>query len=332
MIMIFRGIKTLKTEWSVKMARLIEETDYFTLHFLSDGVYGAIAKHGQGAWSNAGIVDLGDECLVFDSFSTPSAGADLRRVAETITGKKVKYLINSHYHGDHVFGNQAFIDATIISTSMTKDLFKEKNKIGNLAKETKETKDYLNQLKIQMEKSQSEVVKASFVNQFNEMSKVLEDLPIMKLVFPTLLFEDKLVIEGSKRRIELYCFGGGHTPSDTFMYLPEEKIAFMGDLVTENLHLPIVNPLEFKSILDKVRLMDIGTFVPGHGIVGKVDLLESVYDYISYLMEKSNEALQSNQSLETFLSEFQTPEPYSKWRGMNGIKDNLSKVYKFLDR
>ena len=110
------------------MVNLKTETDYFNLHRLAEGVYAAVAKPGQGARSNAGVVDLGDELLVFHSFSTPSAAKELRKQAEMICGKKVKYLINSHYHGDHMFGNQVFEDATIISTSLTHKWFKE-NKI-----------------------------------------------------------------------------------------------------------------------------------------------------------------------------------------------------------
>lgn len=235
------------------------------MHSLSEGVYDAIAKPGKGAWSNAGIVDLGDELLVFDSFTTPSAGFELRRQAEKFTGKEVKYLINSHFHGDHVFGNQAFIDTTIISTSLTKKWCKEKNEIANLEKEIEDTKKYLDYIKTQIEDNQDSVIKDSLINQFNEMSKVLVDLPHLKIVLPSIVFEEKIIIEGSKRKIVLHSMGGGHTPSDTFMYLPEEKIAFMGDLVTENLHLPIYNPDDYSSILKKVKELDILTFVPGHG-------------------------------------------------------------------
>ncbi|WP_143039538.1 MBL fold metallo-hydrolase, partial [Planococcus faecalis] len=53
----------------------------------------------KGAFSNAGFVDLGTELLVFDAFNTPSAARELRQQAEKLTGKKVKYLVNSHYHG-----------------------------------------------------------------------------------------------------------------------------------------------------------------------------------------------------------------------------------------
>ena len=64
------------------MGSLVRETDYFNLYAIGDGIYAAMAKPGQGAWSNAGIVDLGDSVLVFDSFGTPTAGKELRRQAE----------------------------------------------------------------------------------------------------------------------------------------------------------------------------------------------------------------------------------------------------------
>lgn len=64
-----------------------------------------------------------------------------------ISGKQVKYLINSHYHGDHVFGNQVFEDAAIISTSLTYKWFREQNTIHDVEKEIKETKQYLHNVK-----------------------------------------------------------------------------------------------------------------------------------------------------------------------------------------
>ncbi|WP_064092602.1 MBL fold metallo-hydrolase [Rossellomorea aquimaris] len=307
----------------------IVETDYFILDSLCNGVYAAISKPGQGAWSNAGIVDLGEEILVFDSFATPSAGYELRRQAEDITGKKVKYLINSHFHGDHVFGNQAFMDTTIISTSMTKKWSKEKNEIGDVEKEKNDMEKYLNDLRNQVELNQDKIRKVSLTNQLNEMSKILDDLPRMKLVLSSVIFEEKLIIDGSKRKVELYCLGGGHSPSDTLLYLPEEKIVFMGDLVTEGLHLPIYNPDEFSSILEKVKEMNIETIVPGHGNVGDNELLNTLDGYLSFLIEKSKDALKKGQTLESFVSEFDTPNEYKEWIGVNGIKNNISNVYTF---
>ncbi|WP_044338803.1 MBL fold metallo-hydrolase [Rossellomorea aquimaris] len=311
------------------MKEIIRETDFFSLCILSDGVYAAIAKQGQGAWSNAGIVDLGEELLIFDSFSTPSAGYELRKQAEEMTGKKVKYLINSHYHGDHVFGNQAFAETMIISTSLTRNWFEKKNKIVDLKTEIKETEDYLNKLEMQIKLTADRILKASLTNQYKEMSAILKDLPAMKLVLPTVLFKEKLVIQGAHRKVELHCLGGGHTPSDTFLYLPEEKVGFMGDLVTVDLHVPIYDPEEFSTILEKVKLLDMETVVPGHGYPGGNELLCTMEKYLAFLIGKTKEAVKNNVPLEVYVSNLEIPDAYTVWRGVNGIRGNLSKVYAY---
>jgi cyclase len=307
----------------------IKDTDYFGLYALSDGAYAAIAKPGKGAWSNAGIVDLGEELLVFDSLATPSAGYELRKQAEEMTGKKVKYLINSHYHGDHVFGNQAFSDTTIISTSLTRKWFEEKNKIVDLQTEIKETGDFLNKLGKQIVLTADRVLKASLTNQYKEMAAILKDLPTMKLLLPTVLFEEKMEIEGSKRKVELHCFGGGHTPSDTFLYLPQEKVGFVGDLVTVDLHLPIYDPEEFCAILKKMKLLDIETVVPGHGSPGGNELVCTLEKYLSFLIKKTKEAVKNGVPFEVFVSNLEIPDEYAEWKGVNGIRGNLTKVYAF---
>lgn len=309
------------------MVDVVIDTEYFTLHSLCEGVYAAIAKPGQGAWSNAGIVDLGDELLVFDALGTPSAGKELRCQAENITGKKVKYLINSHYHGDHVFGNQVFMDTTIIATSLTHKWCEEKNKIDDVEKEERGMEHYLLKLNNQIDVTDDAILKKSLINQFNEMSKVLRDLHNMNILLPSVLFEEKLIIKGASRSVELYCLGGGHSPSDTFMYLPTEKIAFMGDLITEDLHVPIYDSTEFLSILQVVKQMDIEMMVPGHGGIGRMAMCDTILDYLSLLFQRATEAHHSKITREDFIADFELPIQYQQWQGVNGIKANLSKVY-----
>lgn len=310
----------------------ITKTEYFSIYSIQPGVYAAIAYPGKGAWSNAGFVDLGDDLIVFDALSTPSAGKELRKQAEAITGKKVKYLVNSHYHGDHTFGNQGFEDTIIISSFITNQLTKDKNTIGDLETEQREMNNYLVELNSQIEAAEDEVIRSSLLNQYNEMSKVLEDMPIMKMVLPSLLFEEKLVIEGSMRKVELHCLGGGHTASDAFMYLPDDKIVFMGDLLTENLHLPIYDPESFLTILNKIKQRDIETFVPGHGAIGNALLLEELISYLSFLIDSGKEAHSLKKSLDGFIEELKVPDQYKYWKGTKGIKGNLEQVYKFYSK
>lgn len=77
-------------------------------------------------WATLGIIDLGEETVVFDTMYTPQAAQELRRAAEQLWGRPVSYVINSHFHFDHVGGNQAFAHAAIISTAKTRELMLER--------------------------------------------------------------------------------------------------------------------------------------------------------------------------------------------------------------
>lgn len=305
------------------------DTPFFNIHLLREGIYAVIAKPGQGAWSNAGIIDLGDSVVVFDAHSTPSAGLELRKQAEKLTGKKVNYLINSHYHGDHVFGNQAFEDTTIISTPTTYQWCKEKNFVSDVEKEKEEMALYLAGLEKQIEQAKESIFRDSLKNQYNEMSKIVADLSKLKNLFPSFMFDNKLIIRGSKREVELHCFGGGHTASDTFLYVPEEKILFSGDVVTEKLHVPIYNPEDFLLILNQIRKMDIELIIPGHGKVGDMSMLDSVLEYLLFIIKSVQEALLSKTSVEDLVLTFNSKNCYKEWKGVNGIKGNLISVYNF---
>ena len=305
------------------------QTEYFTLKEMADGMFAAIAKPGSGAWSNAGFVDLGTELLVFDAFITPSASRELKNQAEKLTGKKVAYLVNSHFHGDHVFGNQTFKEQVIISTTTTKEWINEKNAIGDMDKEQQETEQYLKDLVQQISVEENAAIKSSLTNQFLEMTKLLEELPNLELVLPSLTFEKNLKIHGTVRDVELYCLGGGHSVSDAFLYVPQENAAFMGDLITEDLHLPIYNPDAFLAILERVKTMDILAILPGHGEVGTGKQIDAMIEYVSMLISAGKGAHYSAISLEDFLNGFIPPEEYIKWKGVQGIRRNLATVYNF---
>lgn len=308
---------------------IVRETPHFILQELSEGVFAAVAKPGQGAWSNSGFVDLGAELVVFDTFNTPAAAEELKRQAENLTGKKAAYVVNSHYHGDHVFGNQAFADAVIVSTRATREWFEEKNIMGNPAEEQKETAAYLAVLQKQISAAEPGIRRESLINQHLEMEQLLADLHRLKMVKPALVFEKRLTIHGAKRRVELQCFSG-HTASDAVMYVPDAGVLFAGDLVTENLHVPVTDPPAFRAALEALAKLEAETFVPGHGNVGTKDLLPPLADYLDLLIDSSRGAAVSGKPVEEFISAFQVPAEYHAWRGINGMERNLKTAYEFF--
>lgn len=58
----------------------------------------------------------------FDTFNTPQAGRDLREAALQLLDQPIGYVVNSHWHGDHVRGNQCFGDVPIVSSGKTRGL------------------------------------------------------------------------------------------------------------------------------------------------------------------------------------------------------------------
>ena len=89
---------------------------HFRIETLAPGVHAAIATPQGFGLCNAGIVDLGGETLVFDTMLTPMAGQDLVRAAERVTGHRPAWAVNSHWHGDHIWGNSAFVGSHIVSS------------------------------------------------------------------------------------------------------------------------------------------------------------------------------------------------------------------------
>jgi cyclase len=71
-------------------------------------------------------------------------------------------------------------------------------------------------------------------------------------------------IHGSDRTVQLITYGDGHTQSDAFVYLPDEKTAVMGDLVLSKHH-PVMmyaNPQVWLNILERIELLGVETIVP----------------------------------------------------------------------
>src|SRR5512139_3020840 len=96
---------------------------HFVLHPLAEGIFAAIAIDGGHAICNAGLIDLGGQILVFDTFLTPQAALDLRQAAMELFGRSPQIVINSHYHNDHIWGNQVFLpEAQFVSSNETRQL------------------------------------------------------------------------------------------------------------------------------------------------------------------------------------------------------------------
>ena len=330
-------VSTVKGDLS--MAHAVQPmplSDHFEIQKLAEGVYAAIASQFGAAFSNSGIIDLGGLTLVFDTFETPKAAEDLRAVAETLTGRLPAYVINSHNHADHWFGNQAFAgQTTIISTHKTRDLMLVYlEELKNLKQNPSELNASLEENLRLLDTEEDPAKRASIEGYVARLKHSLESLPALELILPNQTFGSKIVFYGTQRSAELLALGSGHTSGDCFLALPEENIAFLGDLAFFQRQ-PYLEDCDFaawKNILEEISQSKLETFVPGHGPVGKKADLRLLLQYLNAMEELVKHVKQAGGSLEDALSKH-LPEPFGEWQhtGQHRFEDNVRFLFQHLE-
>ena len=206
------------------------------LEELAQGVFAVLAPAGHAGEANAGFIVMDDAVLVIDTHMVPQAARELIAKIKKITSLPVRYVINTHWHPDHTHGNASYVsafgsDTIFISKVSTRD---DIETLGN------------ERLVINRAKNAA--------------------LAEVELVLPNLTFSSELHLHMANRRIQLLFFGRGHTRGDIVIYLPDDKLAFVGDLVTGGL--PFARdgyPFAWISTLQSLQQLDIRTVVTGHG-------------------------------------------------------------------
>lgn len=189
----------------------------------------------KGWNSNSAFVVTKDGVLVFDTGASETIGKALKQAIAKATDKPVRWVVNSHGHGDHWLGNNAFAGAEIISSTHVRTHVTQEG--------------------------------ASWVDRFTTMTGGATGES--RIVAPTRTVETRTTMQFGELRAELLISNGGHTAGDVALWLPEERVLFGGDVVysdsapgTFDANIP--NWIAFLKELEKLKPKVV---VPGHGKV-----------------------------------------------------------------
>jgi len=301
----------------------------FSVRQLAPGVWAAIQNDKGGyAISNAGIIDLGNKTLVFDAFINPDAAIELREAAEQLTKHKVSFLVNSHFHDDHIRGTQAFVPgAFVISTEWTKNEI-QKVEPDEQAWAKKNISARVDMARQQL-KSASTDQKEEATMWLGYFEAISQSIPKLKTILPDVTFKDSMWIHGSKRSVLLLECRNGHTGSDIVMILPKEGIAFMGDLLFVQRHpwFSDGDPDSWKRHLEHFNAdTSLKRFIPGHGPVGGKEAVQYLIGYINDLEQMAVQAVRNREPDSIFLKRSVPPKYKSWWYG-RFYPANLDFVY-----
>jgi glyoxylase-like metal-dependent hydrolase (beta-lactamase superfamily II) len=306
---------------------------HFRLNQIAEGVFAAISVPGTGSLGNAAIIDLGDLTLVVDTFLTIQAAEDLQAAALYLTGNPVSYVINTHWHSDHMSGNQVFSSkAQIISTYGTREIMATfgKNRFSQHLSNQESLYQAIDEQEEKIQQETDEKLKKEMQWENASDREYMKTLPNLVYTLPTITFDQQMSIHGSDRTVELITYGSGHSQGDAFVCLPEEKIAVMGDLVLSKHH-PVMmyaNPQVWLNILERVELLGVETIVPGHGEVCSMKELHEVKCYINDIVALVAETVHSKKSIDDIL----VPKAYQDWYFTTYFKSNLKRVYDLITK
>ncbi len=307
------------------------QSEHFTLHQLADGVYAAIATESGASFSNAGLINLGDQALVFDAFENPQAAEDLLKACRQIAGQNPAAVIISHWHPDHWGGLQVFAGRGILATPETRqamlpiaqEMLADKANPAPLEAELHDTET---RLASEKKANQRKALEISIARQRH----TLQALPTLQPTLPNQIFAGKITFHGARRTAELIATGKGHTLSDCLLRLPQEGVAFIGDLgfFQSQPFMPFGFPAEWVALLKDMADWDIETFVPGHGPLGSKTDLALEAEYILALEALVGRVVQAGGSVEDALCQT-LPEPFAAWQAVgHRFEANVRASYK----
>ena len=254
--------------------------------------------------SNAGFFVTEEGILAVDAMISPKRARGLLDAIRDVSDKPIKFLVNTHWHRDHTFGNGAFPEETeILSTEACKK---------------------------RLEKDGPDL--------WAEMAAEMPaDFEGAELVIPEVTFTDEKTITLGDRTILVKFLGRGHTDGDAVIIDKEARVIYAGDLLFNGSH-PLMMDGHPKDWVDTLQaLEDIAQpdperwkIVPGHGEPAPPALCAFLREYITTVRLEVLKALEAGTAVEKIAAAITLPDKFSRLRGRGLLERSNERIVEDL--
>jgi len=269
---------------------------------IADNVYAYVdTKQGSKENSfgaNAGIIIGRDGIAVVDTLISAKEAKRFIKAIKAISKKPIKYVINTHYHLDHAFGNAEFVKLGAVVIAQESDTRA-------------------------MQKSAEATLKNA-----GQYGLTPADMKGTAIAYPVLSYSDRMTIDLGGQLIELRHARPAHTEGDTLVYLPERKLLFAGDILFTDYHpfLAEGNIEEWCAELDDLQAMEVEAIIPGHGPLSSKKDLAEMKQYLQQFDQQAKELAVPGADPQTLTAEMLKTLP-TRAEGAGLITANLQMRY-----
>ena len=228
------------------------------------------SRENLGWNANMAFVVTGDGVLVVDTGSSEIMGVALRETIRAVTDQPVRWIVNTHSHGDHWLGNHAFADHD-------PEIMAGPEAAARMRDEAD-----------------------GWIDSFREMTEGVtgDTTPL----FPNRLVEVREARQFGDTEVVVIPSGGAHSPGDLLVWLPESRVLIPGDVVYTD-RAPSVwdgDVARWMDLLNELIALEPGVVVPGHGRIEGPETLVRLRGYLEALWAAVEEGVE--QGLPDFLT------------------------------
>jgi glyoxylase-like metal-dependent hydrolase (beta-lactamase superfamily II) len=308
---------------------------------ITETIYRADNPGTIGINSTSWVFLNDEDVLAVDSEGSPDAARSLMAGIATITSKPLRYLVDSHFHIDHAYGNAALPSTVqIIGSDFTRRMMQSPEARQGVTFRNFGVDPYparIDNMKRQLAAEADAARKTTLAQQI-AVQEATRDFYASNfpLQAPNVTLTDTLSIWSGNKEFRIMFLGRAHTGGDVFVYVPSEKAVANGDTLFK----ATVGwqgdafPNEHPATLDNLKKLDVEWLLPGHGdhVQGKANIDAVIATMQNYLREEwrqVSEAKTAGSSPETALQKLDL----SRFRDAygNGATPSLAAVRRIYD-
>jgi len=253
--------------------------------------------------SNAVFLVTEDSVLLIDTRTHPRDGRDLLERLRKVTDKPIKWVINSHFHGDHHMGGSVFkaLGATFVAHKETARLMQQT-----------------------YEKEMARRI-AGFKSRGYDPDEV-------KLVVPDVTFDGEMTIRLGGREARIFYLGPGQQAGDTFVLFPHASLLFTpGAFAKHSMPNMAFTPSveNWVKLLDQIAAMDVTQILPAHGDIATGadvrELAAMLADEYATVKDAVNRGVSLDQAITTL-----TFPQYRDWRNYRRLEGEIRALYELV--